>query len=378
LGISDRDPFTLSASSHSLDNLSIFSLKSRLPSYLRFLCQNFLSCDLRMATLYDQPSLISPLHPQGRVRHQIESQSRPLPLQPIQAQQSHHTIMPLTVPPISPGGKPGSRVMCCANILLRPQKTCDHLNICEQSDNTESDRPILEEFRNYCAGQKPDHVEDSSYPIPWEEYSYIYGVAHFESRKAKACTAVNIYAVSNLNGPEFVQIPQDAYLEVVGRSMAEKMTTECLVRQSGGLEYSCKRHLDTVYTTYLCKYQEQLVPKRPIAMPRKVLMAPPRKPPMMVAKAITNYPSLQPPISTTKPRTPSNPPTKLNITSMAKGTKRKTIEPSPLSTVETADDGIRMKMCSKHKKLFPESDFDERLPGVLYGHCRRCQEKRIK
>jgi hypothetical protein len=166
--------------------------------------------------------------------------------------------------------------------------------------------------------------------------------------------------------------------------MAKGVRDECLVRVGGGLEWKCKIHLDTVYTTWVARYQ----PKRP----QMYLMSPPRLPIVTVTESGSNsgssaseHPtaapaSAMPPVVAKPPM--MQPPPKPHIpipkktAGPGRGIKRKTMEPSPLSQVATAEDGTLMKKCSKHKRMFPVSDFDEKLPGQLYGHCRKCQIKR--
>ncbi|EPE33344.1 hypothetical protein GLAREA_06356 [Glarea lozoyensis ATCC 20868] len=216
-----------------------------------------------------QRDLQSPPRTQMRTRRQLDLSSEA---------SSHHALQPDPAPSAAPPQSPRStcasqitRVMCCPNIILRPPKTAI---INPPPTETPPDHPILTWFASYCAGKWPARIASS--PIPWSSYTSIFGIAHFESRKAKACTAITIYAISHTDGAELIQIPEEEFLEVVGNAMAASMKDECLVRKGGGLEWACKRHLDTVYTLYFCVYQE-----RAPVMPVKVLMAPPRGPPVV-------------------------------------------------------------------------------------------------
>ncbi|KAG9235197.1 hypothetical protein BJ875DRAFT_483483 [Amylocarpus encephaloides] len=174
----------------------------------------------------------------------------------------------LISPPPQKQGSP-TQIMCCANVRIHRSNALQRVP--DTSDHQDLRHIIVEDFRKYASGKLPDRVEDPEVPVPWDEYVYIYAIAQHASRRPRSCKDTTIYAVTEYHGPELVQIPEEKWLTIIGMSMVKTQYEKCLVRQGGGVEYSCKKHLDTVYTVYLCEYRPaKPSPVQPLIYPQPV------------------------------------------------------------------------------------------------------------
>ncbi|CAG8978543.1 hypothetical protein HYALB_00012274 [Hymenoscyphus albidus] len=295
---------------------------------------------------------------------------------------------------------PGTKIMCCDNnsTLTLHQHSLPPSALPDKED--------IESFRQFAVGKNPDRVESVLQPIPWSSYELIFVVCTFASRCSKSWIRTDMYAVSDVFGPELIQIPSGNGVQwppVLGSTQGNAMEGECLVRVSGGLEFRCRRHLDYIYTLYQVVYKEAVQP--PILFPYPIDREAIRASASINSKVIEALEPLFQPVNfnlpptqnrnqteiptPTPPHIPSpNPfpssPISTPTTTPRKHQRNTNLESttpqrtaSPLGVFQIGEDGKRYKKCSKHKRFLPEESFDINLKtGMLYGHCRSCMGRK--
>jgi nitrous oxide reductase accessory protein NosL len=144
------------------------------------------------------------------------------------------------------------KILCCSKV--QHYKT--------PISNNPENQEALDWFKVACGGNLPNDTHDPSKRVFWWAYKELYCVVSNGSRGSKKFKAVNFYGLSiTAPGGKEVQkvtlIPESTVLaekiEVVGASKAKDAAGRgipCLVRAQGGMELSCKKHLDTIYTVY--------------------------------------------------------------------------------------------------------------------------------
>jgi len=331
---------------------------------------------------------------------------------------------------------PLRKIFCCSNV--------NHHKI--PISNNPASQKALNTFVAESGGALPHDVHGSSKKVYWWAFREIYGVVSHASRGSKKVKAVNFYGISIRRETKIVTlIPESAVqaeeIEVVGarkaRDPAGGKRYTCLLREEGGMELSCKRHLDTIYTVYRVHYQgiqaviglrreENTKEADPPAQLRREYMQSNKElmvnldPQLltisqslrpvsestrlksMASKALGKKPleaEKRPPVSTTGLRTPSQTPEPIRPppsiasawsikTPSSFGTPGSTPPPTTSASLPTANSKpdtpsipaeVKMVKCPRHIWLVPETDFGiNPKTQQTYKWCEKCRRKNRK
>lgn len=337
--------------------------------------------------------------------------------------------------------------MCCRNVVphkapitFKNQTTPTLPG--EGPDNTLNQYSLLD-FREYAAGRFPDRViipaatPTNNTPILWTLFKLIFCVVSSASRGSHACKSIDFYGIPP-SGAEMVHIEyvEEIFPEVVAISDCFDRRDELLVRAGCGLEWSCKRHLDTIYTVYVCHHKpagqsfnrpiktfdvpisrEQILEvvgaardlaagrqpggltrslgeMRNQAMQHQGLVREDRTAEFVVnqqslieKKAETMRPNILKPEDRVNAEAFLNPPNRIPQEMTPQKVATQMVTPQKATPKNTSPhkgynepwgpNGERLQKCSKQKRYLPPEDFDINLKtGTYYGHCRRCMGRK--
>ncbi|KAH8656612.1 hypothetical protein BGZ60DRAFT_518746 [Tricladium varicosporioides] len=349
-----------------------------------------------------------------------------------------------STPPLNGCSK---RIMCCRNVIPHKAPITSRSQTTPalpgEGPDTTLDQYSLFDFKNYAAGRFPDRViipaatPTNHTPIRWTLFKLIFCVVSSASRGTHACKSIDFYGIPPA-GAEMVHIEyvEEIFPEVVAISGCFDRGDELLIRVGCGLEWSCKRHLDTIYTVYVCRYKpagqyfnmpiktldppilcEQMLEavgaardlvagRQPGSSPRSLdvdemrnqtvqhqgLMREDRIAEFVVnqralieKKAEIMHPRILKPEDRVNAEAILIPPNRRPQEMIPpKGATQKftpqiatpkNISPNKGYSEPWGPNGERLQKCSKQKRYLPPEDFDINLKtGTYYGHCRSLDE----